>query len=251
MSRISKRLVDNASPGEKDSFLWDSDLSGFGVKITPAGRKVYIIQYRLGGRQGKTRRYTIGRHGTITAEQARNEAKRLLGEVSAGRDPAEEKSRKLVSEIQSATTKLLDLLTKKENGNTENYSLELIDLEVSRLLNNEHGLVRVRTMLQDLTQASQNSLHAMQGEPQTAFKSGFAWAEMVRNLTLWAEVYGLPSAARNEGVSGDMATPFTEFVFAIQSSACFPKSLAAHMQSKSALGKAIARARKQVANGQI
>lgn len=94
MSRISKRLVDNVAPGEKDGFLWDSELPGFGVKITPAGRKVYIIQYRLGGRKGKTRRYTLGRHGVITSEQARIEAKRLLGEVSAGRDPAEEKSRK-------------------------------------------------------------------------------------------------------------------------------------------------------------
>ena len=49
-ARISKRSVDAAGPGRRDSYLWDDDLSGFGVKITPAGSKTYLIQYRLGGR---------------------------------------------------------------------------------------------------------------------------------------------------------------------------------------------------------
>ena len=94
MVRISKRTVDAAGPGGKDSYLWDDELSGFGLKVTPAGRRVYLVQYRLGGRRGRTRRVTIGQHGPITSEQARTEAKRLLGEVAAGRDPAEERDRK-------------------------------------------------------------------------------------------------------------------------------------------------------------
>jgi hypothetical protein len=81
--------VDALRPGEKDSYLWDGGygdaLPGFGVKVTPAGRKVYLIQYRLGGRKGRTRRVTIGTHGTTTAEKARARAKVLLGEM-AGRD---------------------------------------------------------------------------------------------------------------------------------------------------------------------
>jgi site-specific recombinase XerD len=48
------------------------------------------VQYRLGGRKGRTRRVTIGQHGNITPTYARTEAKRLLGEVAAGRDPATE-----------------------------------------------------------------------------------------------------------------------------------------------------------------
>ena len=88
--RITKRAVDAAKPGEHDTYLWDADLSGFGLKVTPAGGKAYLVQYRLGGRKGRTRRVTIGRHGSPwTPESARKEAKRLLGEVGAGRDPAE------------------------------------------------------------------------------------------------------------------------------------------------------------------
>ncbi len=55
-----------------------------------AGRKVYLVQYRLGGRKGRTQRVTIGQHGEMTPTTARTEAKRLLGEVAAGRDPATE-----------------------------------------------------------------------------------------------------------------------------------------------------------------
>ena len=74
---ISKRSVDAAKPDARDSYLWDDELSGFGLKVTPAGRKVYLVQYRLGGRRGRVRRVTIGVHGRITPEQARTEAAML------------------------------------------------------------------------------------------------------------------------------------------------------------------------------
>ena len=84
---ISKRVVDAAQPTSTDIYLWDADLSGFGLKITPAGRKVYLIQYRLGCRRGRTRRITIGHHGELTPITARMEAKRLLGQVALGAIP--------------------------------------------------------------------------------------------------------------------------------------------------------------------
>ena len=92
---ITKRSVDAAKPGERDAFLWDRELRGFGLKVTPAGAKVYLVQYRVGGRGTPTRRFTIGRHGAPwTPDQARRKAKEVLGEVAAGRDPAEEKRAK-------------------------------------------------------------------------------------------------------------------------------------------------------------
>jgi integrase len=51
------------------------------------------VQYRLGGRKGRTRRVTIGQHGHITPTFARNEAKRLLGAIATGRDPANERDK--------------------------------------------------------------------------------------------------------------------------------------------------------------
>jgi integrase len=91
--RITKRAVDAAKACSADSYLWDRELSGFGLKVTPAGRKTYLVQYRLGGRKGRTRRVTIGKHGELTPTAARVEAKRLLGEIAAGRDPADERDK--------------------------------------------------------------------------------------------------------------------------------------------------------------
>src|SRR5215475_8853349 len=79
LARITKRTVDALKPGNADRFLWDSELKGFGLKVTPAGSKIYILQYRKGGRGSPTKRVTIGRHGAITPEQARKEAARLFG----------------------------------------------------------------------------------------------------------------------------------------------------------------------------
>jgi integrase len=90
---ITKRAVDAAKARKTDTYLWDKDLHGFGLKVTPAGSKVYLVRYRLGGRKGRTRRITIGRHGEITPTIARAEAKRLLGEVAARRDPAAERDK--------------------------------------------------------------------------------------------------------------------------------------------------------------
>ena len=61
------------------------------LKITPAGRKVYLVQYRLGGRKGRTRRVTIGQHGELTPTAARSEARRLLAKIALGHDPASDR----------------------------------------------------------------------------------------------------------------------------------------------------------------
>jgi integrase len=97
-ARITKRIVDATSPEARDLFLWDTELKGFGLKITPGGRKVYVVQYRMGGRVARVQRYTIGQHGSIgpgglplTADRARDEAEKQLGRVANGIDPAREK----------------------------------------------------------------------------------------------------------------------------------------------------------------
>lgn len=81
MSKITKRTVDAAHhPAAGQSFIWDSDLPGFGLRITPT-RKTYIVQSRVAG---KTVRITIGLHGPLTPDQARREAVKLLGDMVKG-----------------------------------------------------------------------------------------------------------------------------------------------------------------------
>jgi integrase len=76
-AKLTKRVVDEAKPGVNDLLIWDTQLKGFGLKVTPTGTKTYLYQYRIGGRAGKTRRVTIGKHGSPwTPDTARDEAER-------------------------------------------------------------------------------------------------------------------------------------------------------------------------------
>ncbi|ODT73729.1 MAG: integrase [Pelagibacterium sp. SCN 64-44] len=88
MAKLTKRVVDAAAVREKDYFIWDDELPGFGLRIFASGKRSYLIQYRAAGR---TRRYTIGLHGIWTAETARQEAKVQLGRVAQGDNPSEER----------------------------------------------------------------------------------------------------------------------------------------------------------------
>jgi integrase len=91
--RITKRLVDSLGPTGSEYFVWDSKLSGFGVRVQPSGIMAYVAKYRAGsGRSAPTRRVTLGRVGTITPDEAEKLAKRVLGAVAHGADPAAAKA---------------------------------------------------------------------------------------------------------------------------------------------------------------
>src|SRR5688500_7290707 len=90
--KLSKRVVDALpSPSGADQIWWDEDLKGFGLKLTSAGRKVFLVQYRPAGDRRNPRKYTIGEYGSVTPHHARVEAQRVLAERAAGRDPQAEK----------------------------------------------------------------------------------------------------------------------------------------------------------------
>ncbi|MEN5278805.1 site-specific integrase [Brucella sp. TWI432] len=87
--KLTKRTVDGIVPTSKDTLYWDEEIKGFGVKVTPAGKKIFVLQSRL---NGSLKRFTIGAFGAPwSADAARDEAKRLLGEIVKGVDPHEAK----------------------------------------------------------------------------------------------------------------------------------------------------------------
>jgi integrase len=84
--KLTKRAVEGAKPTAHDAFLWDVEVPGFGCKVTPRGRRIFVLQYWANGR---SRRVTLGRYGVeLTVDQARTKAKGLRGQVADGGDPA-------------------------------------------------------------------------------------------------------------------------------------------------------------------
>tara|TARA_R110002020_G_scaffold150446_1_gene327155 strand:- start:14991 stop:16343 length:1353 start_codon:yes stop_codon:yes gene_type:complete len=90
MGKITKKVVETALIKEKAYFLWDAgdaSVKGFGVNITPGGKRTFVAQFRIGsGRAAKSKRVSIGGFGTWTVEQARERARELIREAEKGVD---------------------------------------------------------------------------------------------------------------------------------------------------------------------
>ena len=83
---LTPRLARESKPQEKDTILFDKATPGFGLRIHPSGRKVYIVQTRI---EGRTRRIVIARHSEMRLTQARRRAREMLVHIRAGENPAD------------------------------------------------------------------------------------------------------------------------------------------------------------------
>src|SRR5262245_44924617 len=129
--KLTKSAIDALTIPAKEIVYWDRGCPGFGVKVTPKGRKVFIVLYRAGGAGSCLRKYTIGPYGRVTLHQARVAALKVLAARAEGRDPAAEKQqarRRLVAD------RVDDLV---ERFVTEHLSKKRSAREISRLLHRE------------------------------------------------------------------------------------------------------------------
>ena len=81
---ITKRTVDALSVEHRDAVFWDRDLPGFGIRVYPSGLKKYVVQSRG---PGGSKRATLGRHGKLTADEARRRAAEAIDRIKRGEDP--------------------------------------------------------------------------------------------------------------------------------------------------------------------
>jgi hypothetical protein len=89
MPKLTKALIAGLNPTETDVVVWDESLPGFGVRAKATGVSTFIIQYR--NKTGRSRRVSLGNLGKVTLDQARKQAVKLMGQIAAGDDPAEER----------------------------------------------------------------------------------------------------------------------------------------------------------------
>jgi integrase len=179
--RISKSTVDSLfCSGRKDrDIVWDDKLKGFGVIVYPTGLKTYVAQYR---KDGRSHRVVIGKHGRLTPDEARKEAKALLGDVEKGANPAFERRTKREAPTLDKVAEgfLAYTFAKKKTGTARGYDNAL------RL----HILPQLGTKrLTKITHADVESLHASMSErrPQAnrtlaVLSAVWSWAARHRHV---------------------------------------------------------------------
>lgn len=88
--KLTVRFIKSFNPGDKVTFIWDTEVPGFGLRVWPSGKRVFVFQYR--NRYQQSRRMVIGQFGVLTPEKARKIAKTRASEVQHGGDPGAERS---------------------------------------------------------------------------------------------------------------------------------------------------------------
>jgi integrase len=179
LPKLTKRRIDALAIEATDYFAWDDEVSGFGVRVLPSGVKSYLVQYRSGGR---TRRVAIGKHGTVTVEEARKRARDLLGQVAKGDNPAEAISTHRRSPTMAALCErfFADHVRERCKASTQGEYRRAIDLFITPAI----GAFKVA----DVTRADIAKLqHAHRGKPYQANRTLGVLSKMF-NL---AEVWGL------------------------------------------------------------
>src|SRR5262249_43931496 len=129
--KLTKSAIDSLPTPESDIVYWDASCPGFGLKVTPKERKVFIVLYRTAGAGSRLRKYTIGPYGRVTLHQARVAAEKIFTARLEGRDPAAEKreaKRRVVAD------RIEDLL---ETFITQRLSQNKSGNEIARLLRRE------------------------------------------------------------------------------------------------------------------
>jgi integrase len=162
-SKITKQLVDGLKAREQEYFVWDGgkgSLSGFGVRVQKkTGAMSYVVKYRAGaGRTAPTRRLTLAKVGTLTPDEARAQARKMLGAVANGADPAAQRAaEKRASTLAEVAEQFLTKhVAAKRAENTEASYRDLLE----RLVLPELG----KRKAEKITSAEIHRLHSKLGD---------------------------------------------------------------------------------------
>jgi Arm DNA-binding domain len=131
--KLTKTVIDALPNPPKDIVHWDTGCPGFGVKVTPKGRKIFIVLYRTAGAGSRLRKYTIGPYGRVTLNQARVTAQKVFAAKLDGRDLAAEKKDSRRRMVADRVEDLLEAFIARHVS--QNRSAP----EISRMLRREVG----------------------------------------------------------------------------------------------------------------
>lgn len=170
--RIDKRTVDSAASQAKRYTIWDSDLSGFGVRVEPSGRKSYIFRYRVGsgGRNAPERLIVLGRHGELTPAEARKKAETEAARVRLGSDPGgDRRKERAIPTFAAFADAYLDEAAEIAEARPAEARLRPGSIRNYRSLMAQHLLAAIgTTKLDALTTADLAKLHKRVGKEKPA-----------------------------------------------------------------------------------
>lgn len=209
MPKIQKRTVDAAAADPaRRYYVWDTEIKGFGLLVLPSGVKSYIFRYRTA--EGVERRATIGKHGSVTPDEARDKADEMRRAVGQGRDPlGEKKARReaatvgdvLDAYLESEAFKTKAVSTRKTDKGRINRHLRLLlgrnHVDTLRPGDIERAFSAIRdgkTAIRE--KMGKRALSVVRGGEGAARKS----VRLLRSIFVWAIREGMVKSNPADGV---------------------------------------------------
>lgn len=87
-TRLNQKLVKDTETKGREFVIWDDELTGFGLRVRPSGRKTYVLKYRLHDGSKAQRKDTLGVHPGTSCSAARTRAQEILARVRLGENPS-------------------------------------------------------------------------------------------------------------------------------------------------------------------
>jgi integrase len=191
--KLTKSSIDALPTPSTDVVYWDAGCPGFRVKVTPKGRKVFIVLYRTGGAGSKLRKYTIGPYGRVTLHQARIAAQKVFAAKLEGRDLAAEKREARRRVVADRVEDLLEtFIVQQVSQNRSAY-------EVSRLLRREMGKPWAGRSIHEITKRDVVEVISsieQRGAPSTANKT----LKVIKTFLRWCVGRAVLDRSPAEGV---------------------------------------------------
>jgi integrase len=179
-TKLTKTICDKTqADAKRDVFVWDSAISGFGLRVKPSGVKSFVAQYRIAGR---SRRMVLGQYGRITVEQARKLAQKAFGAVAQGEDPLEERQ----AQRGGATVKELGERYLEEHARPKKKPVSVMNDEMN-LKNHVYPRLGSRSV-REVTREHVGKLHHSMRDTPGAANRTLALLSKMFNL---AEAWGL------------------------------------------------------------
>ncbi len=191
--KLTKSAIDALPTPSSDVVYWDAASPGFGLKVTPKGRKVFIVLYRTGGGGSKLRKYTIGPYGRVTLHQARVAAQKVFAAKIEGRDLAAEKREARRRVVADRVDDLLETFIAQHVSQSRSAG------EISRLLRREVGTPWAGRSIHEITKrdvVEAISAIEQRGAPSTANKT----LKSIKTFLRWCQGRAVLDQSPAEGV---------------------------------------------------
>ena len=184
--KLTKTAVDAATFGARDYELRDTVVPGFLLKVTRAGRKIFMVQYRTNA--GERRKPAIGRFGELTVEQARAIAQDWLADVRKGKDPSAEKTAaRNAPSMKELCAKFIEDYSKPKNRPS---TVKSYQAYINRHVIPKLGALKVRQVIRSDVSGM---IARMKGTPVTANRV----LACLRKMFNMAEVWGFRDDGTN------------------------------------------------------